>query len=54
MGSKAVKRTAKIGGVMVSLALNPTPVGLRLAAFSLSAIAYNVGKEILEVREDKH
>lgn len=25
LGSKAVKRTAKIGGVMVSLALNPTP-----------------------------
>lgn len=54
LGSKAVKRTAKIGGVMVSLALNPTPVGLGLAALSLSAIAYNVGKETLEVREDKH
>lgn len=39
---------------MVSLALNPTPVGLGLAALSLSAITYNVGKETLEVRADKH
>ncbi len=54
LGSKAVKRTARIGGVMVSLALNPTPVGLGLAALSLSAVAYNVGKETLEVRADKH
>ncbi|WP_232049153.1 hypothetical protein [Rickettsia asiatica] len=38
----------------MSLALNPTPVGLGLAALSLSAITYNVGKETLEVRADKH
>ncbi|MFY9590181.1 hypothetical protein OTR29_05475 [Rickettsia endosymbiont of Halotydeus destructor] len=53
LGSKAVRRTARIGGVMVSLALNPTPIGLGLAALSLSAVAYNVGKETLEVRADK-
>ncbi|ABV75140.1 hypothetical protein A1C_04340 [Rickettsia akari str. Hartford] len=36
LGSKAVKRTAKIGSVMVSLVINPTPVGLGLAAFFIS------------------
>jgi len=53
LGSKAVRRTARIAGITASLALNPTPVGLGLAALSLSAVAYNVGKETLEVRADK-
>ncbi len=53
LGSKAVRRAARIGGVAVSLVLNPTPVGVGLAALSLSTVAYNVGKETLEVKEDK-
>ncbi|AFB31565.1 competence F-like domain protein [Rickettsia rhipicephali str. Ect] len=53
LGSKAVRRAARIGGVAVSLVLNPTPVGVGLAALSLLAVAYNVGKETLEVKEDK-
>nr|WP_029374563.1 hypothetical protein [Rickettsia conorii] len=52
LGSKAVRRAARIGGVAVSLVLNPTPV-VGLAALSLSTVAYNVGKETLEVKEDK-
>ncbi|WP_085065808.1 hypothetical protein [Rickettsia peacockii] len=53
LGSKAVRRAARIGGVVVSLVLNSTPVGVGLAALSLSTVAYNVGKETLEVKEDK-
>ena len=53
LGSKAVRRAARIGGVAVSLVLNPTPVGVGLAALSSSAVAYNIGKETLEVKEDK-
>lgn len=54
LSSKAVKRGAKITGAVVSLAVNPTPIGLGIAALSLTSVAYGVVKETLEVREDKH
>lgn len=53
ISSKGVKRMLKVGGAISSVALNPTPIGVGIAALSLTAVAYNVTKETLEVREDK-
>lgn len=53
ISSKGTKRILKVGGAISSVALNPTPIGVGIAALSLTAVAYNVTKETLEVREDK-
>ncbi|HJD55943.1 MAG TPA: hypothetical protein LFW21_04840 [Rickettsia endosymbiont of Pyrocoelia pectoralis] len=53
LSSKGVKRMVKVGGAISSVALNPTPIGVGIAALSLTAVAYNVTKETLEVRDDK-
>lgn len=52
VSSKGAKRILKVGGAISSVALNPTPIGVGIATLSL-AVAYNVTKETLEVREDK-
>lgn len=53
LSSKGVKRMVKVGGAISTVALNPTPIGVGIAALSLTAVAYNVTKETLEVRDDK-
>lgn len=53
VSSKGAKRILKVGGTISSVALNPTPIGVGIATLSLTAVAYNVTKEMLEVREDK-
>lgn len=52
--SKPVLRAAKAGGAIISMVVNPTPVGIVAGALSLSAIGFNVVKETLEVREGRH
>ncbi|MGX6960878.1 MAG: hypothetical protein ACIPMY_06765 [Rickettsia endosymbiont of Pentastiridius leporinus] len=53
LSSKGTKRMVKIGGAITSVVLNPTPIGVGIAALSLTAVAYNVTKETIEVRDDK-